>query len=161
MQGKLRLLLLCGLLFSIPVYSGELQFIANGLTYHFDRETTRNENNWGAGFQYQFGRDRKYQPFVTASTFKDSYKNTSNYVGGGYQRRFNLNQISVSSHADVGLMAFVMTRKDYRDGKPFLGALPFVSVGNEHFAVNFAYVPEFSFNESSLLFVQFMFNLND
>ncbi len=45
-------------------------------------------------------------------------------------------------HVDAGVIGFVMTRQDYNNNDPFLGALPFISVGNNRFAVNITYVPE-------------------
>ena len=121
--------------------AGDINLIANGKAYHFDRETSRNS------------------PFITLSSFKDSFDNTSNYLGAGMQRRYFLNKLNIKSHVDIGIMAFARTRKNYDDGKPFLGAIPFVSIGNEDFAVNMTFIPELSFNESPLMFFQFMFSL--
>jgi hypothetical protein len=45
-------------------------------------------------------------------------------------------------HIDAGFFAFVMTRQDYKNNAPFLGALPFISIGNNRFSVNVTYVPE-------------------
>lgn len=148
------------ILVSTLTQAGELQFVANGKAYHFDRDNNRNESNWGAGLYYRFDSDKTAQPFVTVNSFKDSYNNTSNYIGGGYQWRHQLPAISSKLFTDVGLMGFVMTRKDYRDGRPFVGALPFVSIGYDKMAINLAYVPNMNFNETSLVFVQFMFQLD-
>ena len=45
-------------------------------------------------------------------------------------------------HVDAGVIAFVMTRQDYKNNDPFPGVLPFLSIGNNRFAVNITYVPE-------------------
>lgn len=139
--------------------AGDINLIANGKAYHFDRETSLNEKNWGFGLQYTFDSSTRNSPFITLSSFKDSFDNTSNYLGAGMQRRYFLNKLNIKSHVDIGIMAFAMTRKNYDDGKPFLGAIPFVSIGNENFAVNMTFIPELSFNESPLMFFQFMFSL--
>ena len=157
---KTWMFLITSLALTTTATAGDLNLIANGKAYHFDRDIPRNENNWGFGMQYSFESDTRNSSFVTVSSFKDSYDNTSNYIGSGIQRRYFLNKLAIKSHLDIGVMGFAMTRKNYRDGTPFLGAIPFVSVGNDKFAVNMTYIPKMSFNESALVFFQFMFNLN-
>lgn len=147
--------------FSSSNHAEGLNLIANGKAYHFDRDTPRNENNWGFGMQYNFKSETRHSSFIAVSSFKDSFGNTSNYTGGGFQRRYYLNKLNVNTHLDLGVMGFVMTRKNYRNGAPFLGAIPFVSIGTENFAVNMTFIPKMDFNESSLVFFQFMFNLGD
>jgi len=58
------------------------------------------------------------------------------------KRRFLLGDDPEGLHVDAGVIGFVMTRQDYKNNDPFLGALPFISVGNSRFAVNITYVPE-------------------
>jgi len=36
--------------------ASELHVIINGMAYHFDRDKGYNENNYGIGFEYDFGR---------------------------------------------------------------------------------------------------------
>lgn len=150
------------LFFLVPntALAGDFHFIANGKAFHFDRDKSRNERNWGAGIYYRFDSNKRYNLFVTANSFKDSFANTSNYIGGGYQWRRQLSSISTKAFADVGIVGFAMTRKNYRNGKPFVGALPFVTLGYQQTSVNFAFIPRTSFNESSLLFMQFMVNFD-
>ncbi len=144
-------LILPGLLFA-----GQLHGIINGKAYHFDRSRNFNEKNWGFGFEYDFERSGNWIPLVTGSTFKDSNNQTSNYLGGGTKYRFMLGAGESSWHLDAGVVAFLMTRKDYNGKKPFFGALPFISVGNEYVAVNATYIPSVSPKFASLMFFQLM-----
>ncbi|WP_460236648.1 hypothetical protein [Aurantivibrio plasticivorans] len=140
--------------------ANEVRFVANGKAYHFDRETPYNEKNWGAGINVLFDEGKPVQKFVTFNTFKDSGNHTANMIGGGIQRRFQFEALEIKGRVDAGLTAFVMSHESYRDGAPFLGVLPFISVGTEALAINFVYIPEFKSNTSPLLFMQFMFRLN-
>ena len=56
-------------------------------------------------------------------------------------RRFSLKP-KTNLHLDAGLIAFIMTRKDYKDNEPFPGILPTISVGNEKIAINITYIPK-------------------
>jgi len=143
----------------LHAYCGELHGIINGKAYHFDRSQDWNENNYGLGFEYDFDQRGDWIPLVTGSFFKDSYNETSTYLGGGVKRRFLFSKDSSGLHADVGVVGFLMTRKDQNDNKPFPGILPFVSIGNEYVAINVTFVPEVSPKFTNLLFFQVMFKL--
>ena len=52
-----------------------------------------------------------------------------------------------------------MTRQDYKNNNPFLGALPFISVGNSRFAVNIIYVPEIVPKMVAFVYFQATFKL--
>ncbi|MFO7602775.1 MAG: hypothetical protein R6X06_03060 [Gammaproteobacteria bacterium] len=118
--------------------------------------TTFNEDNWGAGIQYDFDEiDGKWVPFVTASGFSDSFKNASYNAGGGTMRRFKFGQ---GWHFDAGVYAFAMTRKDVNDNAPFLGVLPVISVGTEMISVNMTYVPKVRPKFAELFFFQLKIN---
>ncbi len=147
----LLILLLPGLLFA-----DQLHGIINGKAYHFDRTRNFNEANWGVGFEYDFEQNGNWIPFLTGSTFKDSNDQTSNYLGGGAKHRFMLGSGDAGLHIDAGVVAFLMTRKDYNNENPFFGALPFISVGNEYVAVNATYIPKISPKHASLLYFQLM-----
>jgi len=114
----------------------------SGKAFHLNTDSSFNEENWGVGFEYEFEERNKWIPLVTGLTFIDSMDRTSNYLGGGSKRRFLLGDDSDGMHIDAGAFAFVMTRQDYKNNAPFLGALPFISMGNSRFAVNVTYVPE-------------------
>ncbi|MEK7206836.1 MAG: hypothetical protein AAB134_03000, partial [Pseudomonadota bacterium] len=94
-------------------------------------------------------------PFTTVSGFVDSNKNPSYYAGGGALRRFQGEKL----HFDVGLVGFIMTRKDFNNDKPFLGALPAFSVGGKSFSVNMTYVPKVEPKAVPLVFFQLKIRL--
>ncbi len=138
------------------LFADQLHGIINGKAYHFDRSRDFNESNWGVGFEYDFEQSGNWIPLVTGSTFKDSNNQTSNYLGGGSKYRFMLGSGDSSWHLDAGVVAFLMTRKDYNNENPFFGALPFVSVGNEYVAINATYIPSVTPKFASLMFFQVM-----
>lgn len=147
------------LLFPALLFADQLYGIINGKAYHFDRARNYNEKNWGYGFEYNFERHGRWIPLLTGSSFKDSKNHTSNYLGGGAKKRFMLGSGDTGLHIDLGIVAFVMTRKDYRGNRPFLGALPFISVGNEYVAVNATYIPRISPKYARLLYFQLMIKI--
>jgi hypothetical protein len=124
------------------VNADSLHLILSGKSIHLDTANSFNEKNWGLGFEYNFEERNKWIPLITGLTFKDSLKRTSNYLGGGTKRRFLLGDDPDGMHIDAGVFAFVMTRQDYKNNDPFIGALPFISVGNSRFSVNVTYVPK-------------------
>ncbi len=146
------------LVFLFPglLFADQLHAIINGVAYHFDRSRNFNEQNWGYGFEYNFEPRGKWTPLLTGSSFKDSRNHTSNYLGGGVKTRYMLGSGDTGLHIDVGVVAFLMTRKDYKNNRPFLGALPFISVGNEYVAINATYIPKISPKHARLLFFQLM-----
>jgi hypothetical protein len=154
-------LVVCFLLLLLPGtgLASELHLILNGWSYHFERDRGYNENNYGIGFEYDFNQRGNWIPLITGSTFKDSNEQTSNYLGGGAKYRFLLGKDKKGLHIDAGAVGFVMTRKDRNDNEPFLGALPFVSVGNHFFAVNATYIPQVTPKTSALVYFQLMFKL--
>jgi hypothetical protein len=119
------------------------------------RSIEYNEDNWGAGIQYDFkSYDRKWVPFMSASGFIDSFENPSYYMGVGIVRRIHIGHTIDSKHVDTGLIGFLMTRKDYKDGNPFFGMLPALSFGSRRFAVNMTYIPKVDPKMVSLWFFQ-------
>ena len=146
--------------FSAGTAADELSLLVNGKAIHINPPAGRNlnESNWGLGFQYD-GQivNKKWIPFVTASGFKDSNRNPSYYAGGGVLRRFQGNDL----HADVGVIAFAMTRKDFKRNRPFLGALPAFSVGTEHVSVNMTYIPKVHPKAVPLWFFQLKIKLKN
>lgn len=57
-------------------------------------------------------------------------------------------------------MAFIMTRKDYKNNQPFVGVLPFVSFGTNQYAINAAWIPAVNLKTESLWFFQASFQLS-
>lgn len=130
-----------------------LHLVINGKAIH-EVKKNFNESNWGLGFEYDFSEKENWIPFFTGSYFSDSLSHTSTYFGGGSKRRFQLEADKTGWHFDAGVVAFLMTRKDYQHNKPFFGALPFVSVGTDRFALNVTYIPKVTPKYVSLVFIQ-------
>lgn len=157
-------LLLCLLLFHAnTANANNLSLLVNGKSIHTKKiqNTQYNERNWGFGLHYEFARTvQPWVPFVTVSGFKDSHNEPSYYVGGGYMRRLMLSRKHNYLHMDAGLVGFVMTRKDYRNGEPFLGALPALSMGTKNVSVNVTYIPKVHPKMSELWFFQLKLSTN-
>ncbi len=137
----------------------ELYAVLNGKAVHMDKGNY-NENNWGLGFEYDLNASNKsWVPFFGGSTFKDSNSQTSNYIGGGYKYRIPLSNDKSGWRADVGVMGFLMTRKDYNQNSPFLGVLPFVSWGTGFAMINATYIPKVTQKGSSLFYFQLKFRV--
>lgn len=137
----------------------ELSLLINGKARHMGSSATKhlNEKNWGLGLQYDWDRESdKWIPFATVSEFRDSNKNTSYYAGGGAMHRFQFD----SAHVDLGAVGFVMVRKGYKNGDPFLGVLPALSVGTKNVALNITYIPKVEPKAAPLWFFQLKINLS-
>ncbi len=152
-----------GGLFGAPASAGDLSVLVNGKAIHLDEQpgVTYNEKNWGLGFQYDMPTaGEKWVPFVTASGFDDSNKNMSYYAGGGYLHRSEFNWGKTPMHLDAGAVAFVMKRKNFKNGDPFLGVLPAVSLGTPRVSVNVTYIPKVDPKMVPVLFFQLKITLN-
>ena len=137
----------------------ELSLLINGKAIHLGSPagSNLNEKNWGLGLQYDWERaSDKWRPFATVSEFRDSNNNTSYYAGGGALYRFQFD----SAHVDVGAVGFLMTRKDYKNGDPFPGVLPVLSVGTKNVALNITYVPKVEPKAVPLWFFQLKISLS-
>ena len=152
------LILTLSLAFVFPVQADELHFILNGKAIHLDGGNY-NESNWGYGLEYDFEQRNNWITFINGSSFKDSNNQTSRYLGAGMKRRYLLQKDPEGWHVDAGLIAFFMTRKDYRDNDPFPGVLPFVSIGTPSYALNITYIPEVSPKHKALFYFQATFRL--
>ena len=146
------------LCFSPLSIADSFNLIINGKAMH-EHKKNYNEENWGLGFEYNFEEKDKWINFVNGGFFKDSMDNQSNYLGGGIKRRFLLSDDKDGWHVDAGITAFVMTRKNFKNGQPFLGALPYASVGTDRFAVNMTYIPSVSPKLVALWFFQASFKV--
>lgn len=146
--------------FSQQIVADSVNLIINGKAFHQEKKNY-NEDNWGLGVEYNFKENKKWINFVNGGFFKDSNSNTSKYLGGGTKRRFLLTDNIDGWHVDAGLTAFLMTRKDYKNNQPFFGALPFVSVGTDKFAINATYIPSVSPKFVGLLFIQASFTISE
>jgi hypothetical protein len=144
--------------------ASELSFLVNGKSVHTGpkKNNQYNEKNWGFGFQYEFAHlSDRWVPYVTVSGFVDSQNENSYYAGGGYMRRFMLAQRANYLHLDAGLIGFLMTRQDYKDGEPFPGVLPALSLGTRHVALNVTYIPEVDSRMAELWFFQLKLSMRN
>lgn len=154
----LLLSILCSIL-PVSAQGDEVHLVVNGRSWHVDRKQDWNENNYGLGFEYDLIPRGNWIPLLSGGAFKDSNRQTSRYLGGGAKRRFDFGPAHWQMHFDAGLLGFVMTRKDYRDEQPFVGVLPFVSLGRGRFAVNLTYIPKTHPKSTDLVYLQLMFRL--
>ncbi len=139
--------------------AGEMSLLVNGKAIHINTPAGKNlnEKNWGLGLQYDGDIvNKKWIPFGMVSGFSDSNKNPSYYAGGGALRRFQFD----GTHVDLGAIGFVMTRKGYKDGQPFFGALPAFSVGTKSVALNMTYIPKVDPKAVPLWFFQLKVNMS-
>ena len=170
---KLQLFALVLLLTALPASSalaGDLSLVLNGRSYHVNSSYDWNENNTGVGLEYQFATQSKWKKSVMANGFLDSTETMSYMVGAGLQRRLLESERMGGFYFDAGLSAFVMTRDDVDDSKPFPGILPIVSFGNRYAGFNLTYLPKQAVEEmvnaemvdptiSGIVFVQFKVGL--
>ena len=154
------LLILVSLIFSQHVFADSFNLIVNGKAIHENKKNF-NEENWGLGFEYNFTEKENWVNFINGGYFKDSLFNTSKYLGGGSKRRYLLGEDKDGWHLDLGLTAFIMTRKDYNNEQPFIGALPYVSIGTNKVAINATYIPAISPKFEALWFFQASFQLSE
>jgi len=128
------------ILISNDSYAASWDVVVNGKAFHLDSDRDWNEDNWGLGFEREFAGHR-WVPFVVGNGFRDSMNHMSYMGGGGLKRRFRPGGWMRDLHVDIGLVGFVMRRQNIRDGNPFPGLLPVVSIGNRRAALNLTYLP--------------------
>lgn len=136
----------------------ELHLIISGKAIHYS-SGSYNEDNRGLGFEYDFDEQNNWIPLITGASFLDSNSQTSNYLGAGTKRRFRLSSDPKSFHFDAGILAFVMTRYDYKNNDPFVAALPFISFGFEWISINVTYVPKMQPKMVAFTYFQASFKL--
>lgn len=135
----------------------DLNLLINGKAWHLDSQpgVTYNENNWGAGFQYDFDATTGgWRPFINASGFKDSNENPSYYAGGGVMYRLWETDKLDNFAIDAGGLVFLMKREGFEDGNWFPGILPALTIGGEHLSVNVTYIPKVDPKMVPILFFQ-------
>jgi hypothetical protein len=140
--------------------------VLNGRAVHINASENWNEQNWGLGFEREFATQSRWVPLVVGSGFRDSSNDMSYMAGGGIKRRFTMPELTGDLYVDLGLVGFMMTRRDFNNNQPFPGVLPVVSVGNSRMAVNVTYMPETAVKRinqrdaslSGVLFLQFSMN---
>ena len=167
---RLTLLILLALPLS-PALAGDLSTVFNGKSYHVGATQDWNENNYGLGLEYTFNRESRWKPRVMANGFRDSNEDMSYMLGGGLHRNLYATDRMNGFYFDAGIDAFVMTRTDVNDNKPFPGALPSLTVGNRYVGVNLTYLPKVAVEKmysskmvdesiSGIVFLQFKINVS-
>ena len=167
---RLTLLILLALPLS-PALAGDLSTVFNGKSYHVGASQDWNENNYGLGLEYTFERQSRWKPRVMANGFRDSNEDMSYMLGGGLHRNLYTTDRMNGFYFDAGIDAFVMTRTDVNDNKPFPGALPSLTVGNRYVGVNLTYMPKVAVEKmydskmvdesiSGIVFLQFKINVS-
>jgi hypothetical protein len=154
-----------------PANAGTFNAVINGKSYHFNSTYDWNESNAGLGIEHEFASTSPWRTTVMANAFRDSTDTMSYMAGGGLHRRLFETERMSGFYVSAGLNAFVMTRADVADSKPFPGILPSVSIGNEKVGFNLTYLPrkavETTTNSSivdptisGILFIQFKVSLD-
>ncbi len=137
-------LTLLSLLFVLPFSSataGDFSAIINGKSFHVDATEDWNENNLGLGLEYQLTTHSRWKKRIMVNGFRDSNEDMSYMAGAGLHRTLFATDRLNGLYIDAGVNAFVMTRTDVNDNRPFPGAVPSVSVGNRHMGLNLTYLP--------------------
>ena len=162
----LGLIAVLAALHTSPAMAGQFNAVVNGKSYHFNSTYDWNENNSGLGIEHEFSSTSAWRTTVMANGFRDSTDTMSYMAGGGLHRRFFETDRLSGFYVSAGLSAFVMTREDVDDSKPFPGILPSVSIGNDKVGFNLTYLPRAAVESttsstivdptiSGILFIQF------
>jgi hypothetical protein len=144
MRRSLRLAGLAIQIFVLPLSvasAGNLNAVFNGKSFHVNATYEWNEQNYGLGLEYEFAGQARWRPVALVSGFRDSNNEMSYIAGGGLHRRLLNADRFGGLYFDAGLNAFVMTRQDVNDNKPFPGVLPSLSFGNRNVGFNLTYLP--------------------
>lgn len=122
--------------------AGDLNIVLSGRSYHVDSSHDWNEDNSGLGLEYHFTSRSPWRWVAMANGFRDSNNSMSYMTGVGLHRRLVETEAAGGLYIDAGLNAFVMTRKDVHDNRPFPGVLPSLSIGNRFAGLNLTYLPK-------------------
>lgn len=172
MTNPLRLVLLCFLVLApiSSVNAGEFSTVINGKSFHLGASQDWNEENYGLGLEYEFTSESRWKKKLMANGFRDSNDEMSYMAGGGLHRTLYSTDRLNGLYVDAGINAFLMTRKDVNDNRPFPAALPSVTVGNRFVGINLTYLPKKAVEElydakmvdkstSGIVFLQFKMNV--
>jgi len=152
-------------------FAGKISAVVNGKSYHFNSRYDWNENNYGFGIEHEFEQRSAWKKIAMANGFRDSTNNMSYMAGAGLHRRVYETDKLAGFYIYAGVNAFLMTRDDVNDSKPFPGLLPSISVGNDKVGFNLAYMPKRAIEEvtnanavdptlSGILFLQFKVSMD-
>ena len=147
---SLHILLAAALAFSSsPALAGKLNAVINGKSYHFNSSYEWNENNYGFGLEHEFTQRSAWRKVAMANGFRDSTNNMSYMAGAGLHRRIYETDRLSGFYVYAGLHAFLMTREDVNNNRPFPGILPSISIGNENVGLNLTYLPKQAIEKST------------
>ena len=138
------LLCVVALLVTFPAsnaFAGKFNAVLNGKSHHFNSTYDWNENNAGLGIEHEFASTSAWRTTVMANAFRDSTDTMSYMAGGGLHRRLFETERMSGFYVSAGLNAFIMTRDDVDDSKPFPGILPSITIGNDKVGFNLTYLP--------------------
>lgn len=125
-----------------PALAGGLSAVFNGKSIHVDADEEWNEENYGLGFEYELERQSAWKKHLMVNGFRDSNDEMSYMFGGGLHRSLFATERMNGFYVDAGVNAFLMTRRDVNDNRPFPGVLPSLTVGNRHMGLNLTYLPK-------------------
>ncbi|MBT8102913.1 MAG: hypothetical protein KJO95_08075 [Gammaproteobacteria bacterium] len=137
-------LTLLALLIVAPASSalaGNFSAVLNGRSIHVGATDEWNEDNVGLGLEYEFASESRWKRQVMVNGFRDSNDDMSYMAGAGLHRTLFATDRLNGFYVDAGVNAFLMTRTDVNDNRPFPGAVPSLSVGNRHMGFNLTYLP--------------------
>ncbi len=126
---------------ALQAHAGEWSAVINGRSVHLGATEVWNENNFGLGVEYQFATETRWKKVLMVNSLRDSTNQMSYMAGGGLHRNVYRTSSLADLYVDVGINAFLMTRKDVNDNRPFPGALPSLTVGNRYAGFNLTYLP--------------------
>lgn len=137
-------LALLALIVAVPystAQAGSFSAVLNGRSIHVDATEDWNEDNIGLGLEYQFAGDSRWKKQVMVNGFRDSNEDMSYMAGAGLRRNLYSTERLNGFYLDAGINAFLMTRRDINDNRPFPGVIPSLSIGNRDMGLNLTYLP--------------------
>lgn len=121
--------------------AGDFNAVVNGRSIHIGAAENWNENNLGLGVEYQFATETRWKTILLANGFRDSNDSMSYMAGAGlHYTLFDTPRLG-DFYVDIGASAFLMTREDVNDNRPFPGVLPSLTIGNRYAGINLTYLP--------------------
>ncbi len=118
-------------------------------SYHFDRDKSLREDNFGVGAEVILRRDHG----LMAGTFLNSDFARTRYVGYEW-RPLHWQPAGVPVHAGITVSALDGYPR-MRDGGWFLSLLPIVAIEGERLGMNFTVVPEIEGRLNGAVVIQF------
>ena len=168
-EKRAACLILAALVLASPfptAVAGEFNAVFNGKSLHLGAQEEWNEDNYGLGLEYEFSSKSRWKPRLMANGFRDSNEQMSYMAGGGLHRTLYSTERFKGLYIDAGINAFLMTRQDINDNRPFPGILPSLTIGNDYLGMNVTYMPQKAVEEiydnrmidpslSGIVFLQF------